>query len=238
MLCASWFLRLDYSYTNRLTFSNTITEADHELVLRKERLLQEKGLNLGHYVRLDKIPETLFIVLRICAATDEELYFDNPTFAENPISFRNEIKILSDLKLLFTYKLNQIVGGSIAEEHNYLQQLANTPFLLLHEQRLRDMAVYRLGQKEIMHNALVTIEKMELDMCLSCNVQLSCYPTRLLDTTDRLNITGMDSWIQEKNQIKSSKLKVSLLQPKNSKPFETLVASQAIQVCLIQNTYL
>lgn len=152
------------------------SDKDEAISNRKKQLLAKNNIPLGYYLRSDSMPENLFKALRICLATEEELYLSwncDDKFANTAITLRNEKQVYKTLLHLLEKKLHGIAGGTEEDDEAKIASLKSKNATQSH---MHSILIYRKGQKHILNNAIKALDSRWCLFTASNATVLNMYP--------------------------------------------------------------
>ncbi|KAF0974734.1 hypothetical protein FDP41_006208 [Naegleria fowleri] len=139
---------------------------DEELILCKKKYLEENSLKLGYYLKKKDLPDDMLDAIRICVMDEEDFYFakqfdidhHRKTAGMFRFNVKNEFNTLRTLRSLFVSK-RAVFSTSLEEDLQQLQQ----------EKRynMRNILVYRIGQKYIIENVLKFIDQSMANLVMA-----------------------------------------------------------------------
>jgi hypothetical protein len=177
---------------------------DEEQMQQKTEILLENNLSLGYYLNKSTIPDNLFKALRVCVLNEEELYYFNPNQIHDIVSFRNECQVLA-IKNKLRQKLSNF-PTSIEFDIQLLSQLNSQQQLSIHENRLRNILIYRIGQKEILMNAIDIVNNLENQLIQKLSNDI---PKQLVSLVSEKAIIGSSNeFVQQFNESENTSLQV------------------------------
>ncbi|KAG2378328.1 hypothetical protein C9374_008471 [Naegleria lovaniensis] len=158
---------------------------DEELILCKKKYLEDNSLKLGYYLKQKDLPEDMLDAIRICVMDEEDFYFakqfniDHHRKSSERFRFnvKNEYNTLRTLRSLFISK-RSVFSTSLEEDIKQLRQ----------EKRynMRNILVYRIGQKYIIDNILKFIDQSMSHLVMAHSHFLS-YPKHSTNILDNFN---------------------------------------------------